>query len=308
MAGWARYSRPLFFVTVAVLFAICLPHPSSEANRAAVNWTPIIDRLIRDGEDDTKIKRLFARPEVRFDPRVMPRKLSHRETKLDYGQFLRPERIAKADMFLRANYQLLARIEQEYGVPKEIFVAILLVETDLGRNPGGATTFNVLASMAMASDLEEVRQWLPPDLLSSDDKDIIEAKIQKKSEWAYQELRALIDYADQNNIDPLSIRGSIFGAIGICQFMPSNAIFFGVDEDKDGRIDLFSMADAIASMANYLKSYGWSPELDYDGEIQAILKYNYSRPYAETVLRVAEELGLRTRKDKTLAADNNAGI
>lgn len=308
MAGLARHSRLLFFITVAVLFAICLPHPSSEANRSTVNWTPIIDRLISDGEDATKIKRLFARPDVRFDPRVMPRKLLHREAKLDYGQFLRPERIAKANTFLDSNYQLLTRIEQEYGVPKEIFVAILLVETDLGKNPGGVIAFNVLASMALASDLEEVRPWLPPDLLSSNDKEEIISRIQKKSEWAYQELRSLLDYADQNNMDPLSIRGSIFGAIGICQFMPSNAVFFGVDEDKDGKVDLFSMADAVASMANYLKSYGWSPGLDHDGEIQVILKYNYSRPYAETVLQVAERLGLKTGKDKVVARDSNTGI
>lgn len=308
MAGWAKHSRPLFFITVAVLLAICLPHPSSEANRAAVNWTPVIDRLVSDGENETAIKKLFARSDVRFDPRVMPRKISHSEAKLDYSKFLRPERIARADMFLRSNYQLLNKIEREYDVPKEIYVAILLVETDLGRNPGGAAAFNILASMALASDLEEVSPWLPPDFLSSDDKEMLTAKIQKKSEWAYQELRSLLDYARQNNIDPLSIRGSIFGAIGICQFMPSNAIFFGVDEDKDGKIDLFSKADAIASMANYLKSYGWSPGLDRDGEIQVILKYNYSRPYAETVMQVAEKLGLKTGKGKVVARDSNAGI
>ncbi|MGB9712886.1 MAG: lytic murein transglycosylase [Dissulfurimicrobium sp.] len=302
MAGLAsRYSRPLFFITVAILFAVCLPHPSSEANRVAVNWTPLIERLIKDGEDGAKMRRLFARSEVRFDPRVMPRKLTHSEAKLDYAQFLRPDRIARAERFIYANYQLLTRIEQEYGVPKEVCVAILLVETDLGRNPGGALVFNVLASMALASDLKQVRPWLPDTLFSSSENDMLMASIQKKSEWAYHELHAFLDYAYQNNIDPLSIRGSIFGAIGICQFMPTNAILFGVDEDKDGRIDLLSKADAIASMANYLKSYGWSPGLNYDDAVQVILKYNYSRPYAETVLQVAERLGLKIGDNSVVA-------
>ncbi|MGC9022239.1 MAG: lytic murein transglycosylase, partial [Dissulfurimicrobium sp.] len=65
--------------------------------------------------------------------------------------------------------------------------------------------------------------------------------------------------------------------------------------------DLLSKADAIASMANYLKSYGWSPGLNYDDAVQVILKYNYSRPYAETVLQVAERLGLKIGDNSVVA-------
>lgn len=289
MAGWVNHSKALLFISVSILFAICLPHPSLEANKT-VNWSPIINRLIEDGENKTKIKQLFARPEVRFDPRVMPRKLTHNEFKLDYSKFLKPGRIERAGKFLAENKQLLSQIEREYGVPKEICVAILLIETDLGRNTGGTLAFNILASMALASDIKDVDPWLPSGL-RSDEMEEIKARIKKKSEWAYQELRSLLDYAQRNGVDPLSIRGSIFGAIGICQFMPSNAIFFGVDQDGDGRVNLFSRPDAIASMANYLKSYGWVPGLDRGAEEQVILKYNCSQPYAETVLGVAEKLG-----------------
>ncbi|MDA8161820.1 MAG: lytic murein transglycosylase [Desulfobacteraceae bacterium] len=304
MAGLVNHSKALLFISVSILFAICLPHPSLEANKT-VNWSPIINRLIEDGENKTKIIQLFARPEVRFDPRVMPRKLTHNELKLDYGKFLMPDRIERADRFLEENKQLLNQIEREYGVPKEIYVAILLIETDLGRNTGGALAFNVLASMALASNIKEIDQWLPYGL-GSDEMEEMAARMKKKSEWAYQELHSLLDYAQQNGMDPLNIRGSIFGAIGICQFMPSNAIFFGVDQDGDGRVDLFSRPDAIASMANYLRSYGWAPGIDRETEEQVILKYNYSRPYADTVLSVAEKLGWNGAS--VVATNKNTGI
>jgi len=88
-------------------------------------------------------------------------------------------------------------------------------------------------------------------------------------------------------MDPVTVTGSMAGALGICQFMPSNIVPYGKDGNDDGRIDLFDHADAIASVAHYLKQNGWRRDLDRAGAGRVILRYNNSRPYMEAILKVA---------------------
>lgn len=290
MAGWAKSPPHLLIIFVLSFFIYPLSCPAASKNTNTSVWEPLIEHLIRDGQDEQTIRGIFARREVQFNPSVMPRKLSHKESKLDYSKFLRPERLSRASVFLDTHKELLIQIEDEYGIPKEIKVAILLVETDLGRYLGPDRAFNILASMAAANDIDRVKPWLTPELLEPAERSHVEKKLHDKSRWAYRELKALLVYAEQNKIDPLEIKGSIFGAIGLCQFMPSNVLRFGIDHDQDGKINLFLKPDALASMANYLRNYGWKDNLSRKEQEAVILKYNYSRPYANAVLDVAERL------------------
>lgn len=253
-------------------------------------WQPLVDRLIDDGEDRSYITALFSSKAVSFKAGVMPRKIVHDESKLRYDLFLKPERVKRARKFYDSNFDLLHKVEQQYGVAKEIMVSILLVETDLGNYLGPGPAFDILASMAAATDIEHVKGLLPPDRLKGLNHAKVETKLRKKSAWAYGELRSLIKYANQNRMDLLSIKGSIFGAVGLCQFMPSNIAKFGVDFDRDGAIDMFQKQDALASMANYLKHYGWKEKLSLQKQERVVMHYNHSRPYAQTILKVAEEL------------------
>jgi membrane-bound lytic murein transglycosylase B len=285
------HRQNLFLLAISLLASVilCVPYQAFGETTTAY-WEPLIQRLTEDGQDEIWIRHLFSDPEVKFDPRVMPRKLTHSEAKLDYSRFLRPERISRASRFLRDHRGLLTSVQEQYGVPKEVKVAILLVETDLGRFMGSGRALNILASMALASDIETVSPWLPPDILAPGRREEVEKKLKKKSEWAYGELKALLQYADRNHLEVMDMKGSIFGAIGLCQFMPSNALRFGKDYDGDGRVDLFSRGDAVASMANYLRNYGWRAGLSREEQEKVLLKYNYSRPYAKTVMDVAEKL------------------
>ncbi len=297
LKGTSLYSAPPGAVPIALLFllisfqAVASPGPGAGGRRDLPSiWVPLFERLVHDGQDPAYLKALFLSPSVRFDPRVMPRKLTHREAELNYARFLRPERIARARRYLEENRELLSRIEAAYGVPKEIKVAILLVETDLGNYLGGGLAFNILASMAVATDMDRVKEWLPRDLLQGPDAQALKRRLREKSSWAYGELKAFLVYTRLNHLDPLKIKGSIFGAIGLCQFMPSNALRYGIDYDGDGRVDLFEKADALASMANYLKAHGWRPGLEAREQVKVLMSYNCSRPYAETVIKVAERL------------------
>ncbi len=264
---------------------------SSLAGRVPPVWLPLARRLVRDGEDAGFVIAVFSSPSVRFNPRVMPRKVTHNEYKLDYGKFLKPERLSRAGRYLAENRELFREVQKRFGVPGELEVAILLVETDLGRYLGAGPAVNILSSMALGSDWTAVKKWLPQRYLHGAMAETARKKLEKKSDWAYRELRALFRYCRDNELDIFTLKGSIFGAIGLCQFMPSNALRFGVDFDQDGRVDLFQKPDACASMARYLRFYGWKPGLDRKAREKVIYHYNHSKPYVRAILDVAEYLG-----------------
>lgn len=259
------------------------------ANLWAIDFSPVMEALKRQGFEEDYLRQLFSRREIRFLPQIMPKKLMHDEYKLNYAQFLAPERLRRAREFLARHQELLEGLEKKFGVPKEVLVAMFLVETDLGRYPGRYRTFNVLVSLALSRDWEMVRPFLPPGL-SSTEEERLKAFMARRSKWALKELAALLTYCRQNGLDPLEIKGSIFGAFGLPQFVPSSVLAYGYDWDGDGKVDLFKLEDALASMANYLAQHGWGRAGDHEGRIKVIKTYNHSQPYAETVLKIAERL------------------
>jgi membrane-bound lytic murein transglycosylase B len=91
-------------------------------------------------------------------------------------------------------------------------------------------------------------------------------------------------------MDPVSIKGSYAGAMGIAQFMPSNILAYGEDGNGDSRIDLFEDADAIFSIASYLKNYGWKPGIDREKAYKVVYHYNHSKYYVNTILEIRELL------------------
>lgn len=291
----------LYSVILAAIFSVAIilfPLPAS------ANWMPLIDRLVADNFDEQMVKTLFAQPVVRFDPNIMTCKIkeivrnrskkpdaaSARKIKAAYARFLKPEAINQAYAYAQRNDIALHNIRNNYCVPKEIIVSIVLVETELGKNVGTRGAFNTLASMAMSYDLETIRPYLAPDLITERNEDLVKRRCRQKANWAYTELKALIRHASERGIDPLSIPGSVYGAIGICQFMPSQIPAYGVDADRDGHVNLFSDEDALFSVAKYLRGHGWRCGLSTKRKHRIILAYNHSKIYASTVLGVAEKL------------------
>jgi membrane-bound lytic murein transglycosylase B len=277
--------------------------------QAFADWSPLIDRLVADGFDEPVIRELFSRPEVRFDagpmsskleelvkkPFKKPTALPSYNPKRVYKGLLKQKMITQARFYLQENTDLLENISSHYCVPKEIVVSILLVETRLGEHLGGKYAFNSLASMALCTELETIRPYLPKKLINKKNEEYAGTICRQKADWAYTELKALIDYAHVSGFDPLALPGSIYGAIGLCQFLPSNVFSYGVDADHDGRIDLFAKADALYSIANYLQEHGWKCTMDKPSKVRVIFDYNRSSVYVNTVLAVAEKLKDKSR-------------
>jgi membrane-bound lytic murein transglycosylase B len=297
---WPKLLLLFFFITT-----LFFPRP------ALTDWSPIIARLVDDGFDEPAIREIFSRPEVSFEPQAMVRKLEELVKKapqkpfgpsynprLVYKSLLKEKEIRRARSYLQENTELLESISSQYCVPKEIVVSILLVETRLGDFVGGRWAFNTLASMALCTNLETIRPYLPKKLLNRKNQDLAREILRRKADWAYDELKALILYAHLSGVDPLSLPGSIYGAIGLCQFMPSNVLLYGIDADNDGRVDLFVKPDALFSIANYLKGHGWQCTMDKSSQIRVIFDYNKSTVYANTILAVAEKLKSKSKTKK----------
>ena len=254
-------------------------------------FEPLIQRLVDDGFDGGQVAAVFDRSETEMAIEGVSLFFRHSEARLDYDQFLRPGRVEKARQYLETHAADLAAAHARYKVAPEVITAILLVETNLGGMSGRQKVFNVLATMAALEDQgsrEAFWATMPTDRRISRQK--FDAKADRKSRWAYLELKALLKYVRRENLDPLDLKGSYAGAMGYCQFMPSNALRLGVDGDGDGRVDLYTHADAIASVGNYLKHHGWRPDLDRKKRYRVILRYNYSKPYANTILKIADKL------------------
>jgi membrane-bound lytic murein transglycosylase B len=155
----------------------------------------------------------------------------------------------------------LARARAEFGVPEEIIVAIIGIETVYGRNAGNYRVLDALATLAFD---------YPP-----------------RADFFREELEQFLLLTRELGIDPLSVKGSYAGAIGIPQFMPGSMRRYALDYDGDGHVDLVGDADdAIGSIANFLSRQGWNRDLavawpasvtgdDYQTMLDAGVKPNF---------------------------------
>jgi lytic murein transglycosylase len=178
-----------------------------------------------------------------------------------------PPRLTRGSNMLKQYGSVLSRVEQTYGVPGEVVVAIWGLETDFGVNIGKFQTIRSLATLAY-------------DCRRSD-------------EFRAQLLDAL-RIVDRGDIAASEMHGAWAGEIGQTQFMPSSYLKYAVDFDNNGRRDLLRSApDVLASTANYLASYGWQRGKDWEPgspNFAVIQQWNKSEVYAKTIGYFATQL------------------
>jgi membrane-bound lytic murein transglycosylase B len=159
------------------------------------------------------------------------------------SRFIENKRIDAGAAFWQRHQATLARAEQTYGVPAQIIVGILGVETMYGQHMGNFRILDALATLAF-------------------DFPATHPRAQERQTFFKGELEHFLRMAQRSGHEASSYRGSYAGAMGLPQFMPSSRSHYAVDFDGDGHIDLFnSAADAIGSVAHYFKAFQWKPGL-----------------------------------------------
>ena len=233
-------SRPARRAAVMLAFAlwscasVAAGAPGGYAGRDDVRQF-IAAMVQKHGFARSELRTLFSR--ARFQPTVIAAITPPTEPRAKSWQayralFLTPARIEAGVAFSEQHRPALAYAAALYGVPEEIIVAIIGVESVYGRNTGNYRVIDALSTLAFD---------YPP-----------------RAEFFRAELESFLLYARDAGIDTLALKGSYAGAIGIAQFMPDSYRRYAVDLDGDGKEDLSgSFADAIGSVANFLKAHGW---------------------------------------------------
>ena len=207
---------------------------------------------------------------VTLDQAVLSRDRSQKVFSQTFEEFsgrMVPPRLTRGANMLKQYGSVLSRIEQSYGVPGEILVAIWGLETDFGVNTGKFPTIRSLATLAYDC---------------------------RRAEMFRSELMDALRIIERGDLAASEMRGAWAGEIGQTQFMPSSYIKFAVDFDSNGRRDLLRSApDVLASTANFLASYGWQRGKDWEvgsPNFVVLQQWNKSDVYAKTIGYFATQL------------------
>ena len=281
----------IYFSCLMISDAFLQTHNTLARENNSSHFDSLQKRLIDDGFNKDMITMLYNNPLVYFDAKGVSLFFKHKESTLNYDQFTTKESIQKARNYIKKYKKEFSRAQKDYGVNKEVITAIILVETRLGTVTGKKSVLNILSTMASLLD-PNVKKMLWGKISGSSELTFndYEKWVQKRAKWSYKELKAFLKYTSREKLDPSSIYGSCAGAIGIAQFMPSNILFIAKDGNSDGSINLFDHADAISSIASYLKHYGWHPHINEKKAYEVIYHYNHSAYYVNIILKIADIL------------------
>ena len=207
---------------------------------------------------------------ISYDPTIIARDHAQGVFRQSFEQFsgrMVPPRLARGRRQLQQNQALFDRIEQQFGVPGPVIVAIWGLETDFGADNGTFPTIRALATLAYDC---------------------------RRADKFRGELLAALRIVNRGDMAASQMHGAWAGEIGQTQFLPSSYLKYAVDYDGKGRRDLIhSVPDVLASTANYLKGYGWQrgqPWGEGTPNFQVLLQWNASAVYTKTVAYFAEQL------------------
>ncbi len=235
----AGAARSLLTLVLSIFISACTSAATVDAHpRGALDESteiaPFIQEMAqRHGYPPTELKEILV--QARVLPKVIELISRPAEAKPWHQYrpiFLNETRISKGVEFWKSQRETLARAEQTYGVPAEIIVAIIGVETLYGERAGSIRVIDSLVTLGF--------------------------RYPKRAKFFRSELQQFLLLSREERLDPLAVKGSYAGAMGVPQFIASSYRRYAVDFDGDGSRDLLdNPKDAIGSVANYLSEHGW---------------------------------------------------
>ncbi len=260
-----RLSQFLSLLVLIITASACAPMAPSQEEFA--RWLEDVKRdAAAEGISEATLNDAFA--DAQYIPRVIeldrkqPEKTQTIEEYLE--KIVSDKRIKDGRAAMAEHKQLLDKIGKEYHVAPKYIVALWGIETNYGKNTGGYSTINALATLAYDG---------------------------RRSEFFRSELMKVLHIEQQDGIPASEIKGSWAGALGQCQFMPSSFLRYAVDYNKDGKRDIWNtQSDVFASIANYLHQVGWSNSASIEEKHKVLMKWNRSRYFVTAVTQIASRL------------------
>ena len=258
---------------VAGLAAILLGAGSAEAAKCGstganfATWKQSFSSEAR--KNGIKPRALAALMDTNYSTATIHADRSQKSFKLSLGAFMAkrgaPAIVSRGRALKKSNAALLASIERRYGVPPGPLLAIWGMETGFGGITGNQHTLSAVATLAYDC---------------------------RRTEYFTEQLYAALTLIDRGALSA-SARGAMHGEVGHTQFLPKNIRLYGVDGDGDGRIDLNSKADALASTANFLKGHGWVRGEGYQpgqSNFGAIQGWNAATVYQKAIAIMGKQI------------------
>jgi lytic murein transglycosylase len=264
--------RRLLALLLAMTPALCGPALAQGCGNDASGFKAWVESFKRDAAAQGISQRTInaALGNVRYSTATIRLDRNQKVFKQSFAQFsgrMIPPRLNRAKSMLAKHAGIFGRVEQQFGVPKEIVVAIWGLESDFGAVRGNASVISAVATLAYDC---------------------------RRSDFFRGQLVDALRVVDRGDLTPQQMVGGLHGELGQTQFLPSSYYAFAVDFDGNGHRDLIrSTADVLASTANYLHGYGWRKGASWmpgSANFNVIKQWNKSDVYSRTVAEFARQL------------------
>lgn len=301
--------RYAIFAILALNFVVSEGHAARKPKKAQhpkPSWTYVEKQLRTNGFSENFIEEVTRTYETKHFEDVLRLNILLFLKKSDYhGTQVSSLAQKEVRQFISANRVALEQAEEKYDVPGTVISSLLWIESRHGKNRGDFHVPSVYLHLLQAPR-ESVQKFLltqtsryTKDPIDKATREKILLRTQTKADWALAELRALEKVYKWKWKMDRSFRGSFSGAFGMPQFLPSSYVKFARSVKPKAQPNLAKPADAILSVGHYLREHGWKTDVSR-ARVDALMKYNNSRDYANAILSLAEKLGSRrTASEKT---------
>ena len=266
--------RPAILLAATLLSAVVFTAPAAQAAQCGGDFNAFIAAFAREAQAQgiSQATLNATLGGVTHDPAVMAFDRRQRGTfKKTFEEYastrVGPARIKRAKAMMIRHGSVLSRVEQRFGVPAELVVAIWTMETDNGADMGKLPVIRTLATLAHDC---------------------------RRTELFQRELMAALQIVQRGDLPVKDMVGAYAGEIGQTQFLPSSYIKYGVDFDGNGHVDLrHSVPDVLASTANLLKTNGWKPGAPFTlgtPNFDVMREWNRSEVYRQTLAYFADKI------------------
>jgi membrane-bound lytic murein transglycosylase B len=217
-----------------------------------------------------------------------------------------PQSVRESIKFIKENKKAFDLAKEKYQIPANVISALLWIETRHGDDVGRFHIVSVYLHL-LQSDLLQNRKKLMLLAIEKNNKEleytedelktVMAERTKKRSLWAREQIIALASIRKKRHLDLRKLRGSYAGALGLPQFIPSSYKDFAKSIKPKAIPNLNTAGDSILSVAYYLSKHGWKNH-NAESKITALMKYNNSRDYADSILEISKRASTQDQFDK----------